>query len=347
MTLRQLTDQWLKVHRYRIAPSTYYTYTKYTQDIISYWPDDKAVESLASEELQEYVHTIVARGYSAAHVRHLISPLRMALDYGVIIGVIDTNPFKRVTIPRLPRQSDLRAYSIEEVNQVLAHITVEWFRIFVLLAYRTGMRRGEIMALQWHDIDLEQRYIMVRHTQAISETGGMLIKAPKTASSRRRIDIDRHLTQELVEYKETVTSTYLFPSPLDDSKPRSDTNISYRFRMTCEQASITPLRFHALRHTHATILLGAGEHPQMVQERLGHSRIDTTINVYSHVAPTMQQGCVEVFDNIPLAEPPKKQPASKPADKVVDFAPDIRGSNKKGNVLQKIVAGGKLLFGNL
>lgn len=116
----------------------------------------------------------------------------------------------------------------------------------------------------------------------------------------RRIDIDTKLALRLLDIHDHLgcVSHYVFPSPKYPDKYRIPWNISTQFRKMCRSAGIPERNFHALRHTHATILFAYGKHPKMVQERLGHADIRTTLSTYSHTVPTLQKEAVEVFENL-------------------------------------------------
>ena len=128
----------------------------------------------------------------------------------------------------------------------------------------------------------------------------VVIKTTKTACGIRRIDIDRFLVAYLKKMKAQSTSDYVFAPTEDGGKYpfRVPWNLSWHVRKMCMMAGIPPRHFHALRHTHATILLAHGVHPKIVQERLGHSDICITMMTYSHVLPTIQRAAVQVFERI-------------------------------------------------
>ena len=161
------------------------------------------------------------------------------------------------------------------------------------------MRLGEIFALKWTDINFDGQFISVQRTQSRAGTK-VEIKTTKSASGVRRIDIDTKLALHLLDMqaRQSPSSQYVFSSPCDPELYRIPWNISVQLREMCQKAGIPERNFHTLRHTHASILLAHGKHPKMVQERLGHEDIRTTLMTYSHITPTVQKEAVEVFENL-------------------------------------------------
>ena len=174
-----------------------------------------------------------------------------------------------------------------------------------LLAVTTGLRRGEILALRWRDVDFDRGTLAV--TQSLEETkDGLRFKQPKTKRSRRvvtlpSITIDalrRHRIEQAQlrlqlglgrDDNGLVCSRY-------DGQPRSPRAFTKEFTRLVAKLDIPRTTFHGLRHSHATQLLRAGIHPKIAQERLGHSTIATTMDLYSHVTDTMQEDAAAQID---------------------------------------------------
>ena len=172
----------------------------------------------------------------------------------------------------------------------------QWVKDAIMIAFRTGMRPGEIFTLKWSDINLVTGYISVQRAMSRASS---TIKETKTPSSIRRIDIDSKLMTYLQGMKERETSQYIFPAPpTGRHEYRIPWNISEILKNMCREVGIPPRNFYSLRHTHATVLLELGVRPKIVQERLGHSSIRITMDTYSHVAPTIQQQAVAELEKI-------------------------------------------------
>ncbi len=168
-----------------------------------------------------------------------------------------------------------------------------------LTAILTGMRQGELLALRWQDIDWTYGRASVRQT-VVRIKNQVLFREPKTSRSRRTIALPAEVLGALGTLKtdrdnarsllgvEYADHGLVFCQP--NGKPLHAHNLVQRdFRRVARQVGLPRIRFHDLRHTHATLLLREGVHPKVVQERLGHSQISTTLDTYSHVLPGMQE----------------------------------------------------------
>jgi len=169
------------------------------------------------------------------------------------------------------------------------------------------MRRGEIVALRWQNVDFENRTIRV--VESIEQVGTKLrVKAPKTETTRA-VTMSDYTFEELKAWKENqakelanlgvkvTEDTFVCGRSWDGGVLKPD-SLSAEFRVAIREIPDIPvIRFHDLRHSHATQLLKLGIHPKIAQERLGHSTITTTIDLYSHVVETMQTDAVSKLDS--------------------------------------------------
>jgi integrase len=165
------------------------------------------------------------------------------------------------------------------------------------LAATTGMRRGEVLGLRWRDVDLQRGVLQVVQ-QRVRGADALTYGPPKTSRGRRRIDLDPATVSALREHRRRQLEDRLAfgPGYIDadlvfaraDGSPLDPDVVSRSFERLARRVGLTPIRFHDLRHTHATLALAAGIHPKVVQERLGHSSVSITLDLYSHAVPAMQ-----------------------------------------------------------
>lgn len=249
---------------------------------------------------------------NSVHKVHVV--LGAILDAAIDDGHLTVNPAKKRRTVKAPTTSEVRAQKPEIVTwtseQLAAFLTWnedvlkdELFPLWRLIAY-TGMRRSEALALKWSDINTKTMRISIR--RSVDTDDWTKTKPPKTGSARV-IDVDATTLKVLASYKVAraevsfelaKADAYVFGD--DDDKLRSPDAMTSRWdrRMkwvTAKYGTLHRVTIKGLRHTHATLLLELGEHPKVVQERLGHSTITTTMNIYSHVTPTMQRSAIDRF----------------------------------------------------
>lgn len=254
------------------------------------------------------------RGLSANTVNKVHVVLGAMLDAAIDDGLIAVNPARKRRTVQAPTGKQIRAAAPEIVTFTANELTrfLTWDRdvledelhtLWACIAL-TGMRRGEALALRWSDVDLTTMRISLRRAADYTERG--VTKSTKTGQSRV-LDIDESLASLLRRHRATRgtlsltlahATAYVFgdlSGQMLDPKnvtARWSTRIA-RARRTAGLEDLPAVTIKGLRHTHATLLLELGVHPKVVQERLGHSNISTTMNIYSHVTPTMQRDAVD------------------------------------------------------
>lgn len=227
----------------------------------------------------------------------------LVFDYAIRMQLINMNPTKVIKKPvrkeSVREDKDMNFYDKDELKKFMAALeNNNNFRAFVyfrLLAF-TGMRKGESLALKWSDIDLEKQTLYINKAVSRSATG-LYIQTPKTPSSIRRISIDDKTVSILQEYKKESPDGLIFQSEdggiLSPAKPRK----WYLTAMKNLPDDFKQISIHGFRHTHASLLFEAGASIKDVQSRLGHSDIQTTMDVYTHVSKTAKEQLANRFNN--------------------------------------------------
>lgn len=288
-------DAWLTEHRMRIMESTAYNYERTLTPIKKHF-DGARVKEISAGMIFEYV-TELKREISPASTRIYCKVMQMSLNFAIKYGYIYYNPCHDVTFPKRTR-TEIKPFEEFEIPLLMAAEGPDWIKDGIVIAFRTGMRPGEIYALKWSDINYEQQFISVQRALSRANSKSIL-KTTKTAAGVRRIDIDSKLVSHLKEMREKTEGEFVFPAKQEGRcECHIPWNISKILKDMCRRAGIQPRNFYSLRHTHATVLLANGVHPKIVQERLGHSDIKVTMEIYSHVWPTMQREAVSIFEEI-------------------------------------------------
>jgi integrase len=310
ITVADYLEQWLSHSKGRVRGKTYDGYRGlirlYTLPVLG----SVALGDLRPLDLQGLYSGCLERGLSGGTVLNLHLVLTQALSQAVRWGMLSANPAAGAQPPR-PRRPERCVVDPALAARILAAVRSTHLELPVAVAIATGMRRGEILALRWSDLDAEHTVAHVR--RSLQTTGGRLVfEEPKTRRSRRAVDLPAFLRPYLerqIESQARRRSEALTWQDLDlvvdrgDGGPCNPDSISARWHGVCKRRGLPPVRFHDLRHAHATLMLLQGVHPKVVSERLGHASIGITLDTYSHVLPTMQAEAVRAFDELfPVAK---------------------------------------------
>jgi integrase len=230
-----------------------------------------------------------------------------ALQQAVRWGLIVRNPASLARPPR-KQHTEPTALTVEQARALLRAAAGHRLEAMFELALKTGMRQGELLALRWVDVDLDQGVVQIRASLRRT-AAGLTIGAPKTSRSRRKVVLSagtvealrRHRDRQDTERANAVRVWHelglVFPNTV--GRPIEAQNLLQReFRPLLERAGLPPITFHALRHTAASLLLVRGEHPKVVQELLGHSDVGVTMNRYSHLVPTLMSQAASKMDGL-------------------------------------------------
>ncbi|MGH2724417.1 MAG: tyrosine-type recombinase/integrase [Actinomycetota bacterium] len=254
--------------------------------------------------LQRLYGALMARGTLAAGtVLNLHLVLTQALGQAHRWGLIPTNPAAAAQPPR-PRRAEPVVPDAALVTRLLREVQGTWFAVPVTMAIATGMRRGEVLGLRWSDLDVGLTVAHVRRSLQVVR-GELLFAEPKTRRSRRSVPLpslvrpllaDHRRDQEARREEAEVWEDHDLVLDRGNGRPVNPGTLSSGWHRFCRLRGLPPVRFHDLRHGHATLMLLQGVHPKVVSERLGHANIGITLDIYSHVLPTMQAEAVRAFD---------------------------------------------------
>jgi len=233
--------------------------------------------------------------------------LREALQQAVRWQMLTVNPADAVSPPRVPH-GEMHAFDASETARFLRAVSGSEFGPAFTTAVYSGLRLGELLGLRWRDVDLDAGALSIQQTLHRTE-GGQLVFAPtKTHRSRRQVSIPASLVEVLRRHRAEQTGQRLLAGPawqetdlvFTDAlgSPISDNRIRPAFAAVIKAAGLPRIRIHDLRHTMATLMLTAGEHPKVVSERLGHATVGITLDTYNHVLPGLQAAAAERLANV-------------------------------------------------
>ena len=305
-TMKQYLEHWLdEVHKPTIRLSSYTKYKgllrRHIVPVIGHIPIQKItpqhVQALYSEKLKE--------GLTARSIHSIHSILHKALDNAVRWGLVARNVCDVVSQPR-PLQHEIQPLTKDQAVQLLEAVKAHRLEALLITALATGMRRGELLSLRWSDISFEKRSLQVCRTMSRISGHGYVESETKTAKGRRQILLPQFVVESLKQHRTRQLEARLKAGKVWQERNLvfcnqkgeflDPSNLLKMFHKLLAKAGLPDVRFHDLRHSAATILLNLGVHPKVVQELLGHSQIGMTMDIYSHVLPTMQRAAMDSWD---------------------------------------------------
>jgi integrase len=306
---RFLTGQWLLAIERTVRATTFVNYQGHVQNHL--------VPRLGTVPLSELSGTLINRLYgdllsggrghkggclSPTTVRRIHATLHRALRDAVRWGLLADNPADRCDPPRSSADDvvEMRTWDVPQLRRFLEMVKDDaLYAVWHVLAM-TGMRRGECLGTRRCDIDLDEGRLAVRQC-LVAVSSQVRVSPPKTARARRVIALDPSTVEvfatQLASQTQGEGSGLVFANHqggfLDPN------SVSKRFARLVAVSGLPRIRLHDLRHTHATIALRAGVHPKIVSERLGHSTVALTLDVYSHAVPHMQrEAALQIGDTV-------------------------------------------------
>lgn len=300
--VREYMPLWLEHMKNKLKDTTFVNYKRAVFKWIIPHIGGLKLTDLKSFHVQELINSMIDQEKSPRYIEYVITVLNGAIEYAIEIDILQKNPVKYCSIPR-PRRLSNNTWSLKEVNRFLTYAKMDnpVYYICYLIALKTGMRRGEFLGLTWKNVDFKNKTIRV--TQSLVYDGTFRFTEPKTKNSIRSIAIDDDLIKELKLHKKSQNEFKLAIGPdyndmdlvccREDGSPIYPRTLAINFDNVIKKAGVPKIRIHDMRHTHLTLLLELGVHPKVVSERAGHSSTQITMDIYSHVTPTMQRETAE------------------------------------------------------
>jgi integrase len=304
MLYRDYLLQWLEDKQTKVKKQTLETY--------SWLVNKHIIPALGQTELSKLNPMIIQQLYnqltkektlSDENIQKVHTMINDSLKKAERWGLIAKNPASLVDRPKATKKP-MTVWDVPEVNSFLEHAKSSRYYIAFLLAITTGMRQGEILALPWKNIDFDNGILRV--TQILSHDGKEIYPHTKTKAGTRTIDLPDETIMELKKHKLRVSKEKLALGPelytdldlvvcTENGTPTNAGNIRRAYNSAIQKANVPKIRYHDLRHTHASLLMKQGVNPKIVSERLGHADTRITLDTYSHLLPSMQKETAKQF----------------------------------------------------
>lgn len=306
MTVAQWLDFWYQTYKKpNLRPNTQMSYERrlYQHIIPNLGPIP--LNKLTTGDIQQFYAALKQNGrllrqeqygdgLSDQTVRGIHTTFHAALDKAVSEKIIPRNPSVFCRLPSA-KAREMQVLAPEEIQRLLIQAKEDGYFELLLLELSTGLRRGEICALQWDDLNFNTGELQVKQ-QVHRVKGNLVVSEPKTKASNRSVILPAPVLTVLNDYKNEINSAWMFPSPLNNDSPRDPTAIRKRLTTILERADCKHIRFHDLRHTFATVSLEHGMNIKTLSTIIGHVSTATTLNVYAHVTDEMRKTAAAKID---------------------------------------------------
>ena len=299
-------NEWLKIVKKTIEPSTYNSYEQIVIDrITKYFTKNKIkLVDIQAIDIQEYYNTLFSDVLSANTVIHHHAIIRKALDYAYKMDIIQNNPADKVQRPK-KEQYIGSFYNENELNELFEKSKDDPLNLMIRVASYYGLRRSEVLGLKWDAFDFDNKTITIKHTVTIGKIDGKRQiyskDRTKNKSSYRTLPLIDDIADRLLELKEQQEyfkkafgksyykkdKEYVFVKP--DGKLTRPDYVSEHFKNLLKKLGLRHIRFHDLRHSCASLLLAKGIPMKAIQEWLGHSNFSTTAKIYAHLDSNSKQ----------------------------------------------------------
>jgi integrase len=310
MTLGDWLKQWIEEARHTVSPKTHERYSEIVNQHLVPKLGAHQLAKLAPVHIQGFYSDALTSGrldgkggLSPQTVVHFDRVLSLALKRARALRLIGVNPVEDVERPKA-EDREMHTLTDEQAARLLATASATRLYVPVVLALATGLRRGELLALRWQDIDLTTGIIQV--VRSLEQTNdGLRFKTPKTKRGKRPVVLPASVVEVLRNHKAKQAEERLLLglgkaelvfTRVDGEPIRPDTFTSWVARVAKRAGAPHILPVHGLRHTHITSLLRANVHPKVASERAGHSSVGFTLDRYSHVIPNLQEDAAQRID---------------------------------------------------
>ncbi|MBB4064750.1 tyrosine-type recombinase/integrase [Gellertiella hungarica] len=309
-TVGEFLREWMAFVRPTVTPKTHQRYAEICEKNLGPLIGDVALAKLKTDKIDAAFAKALTEGRRRAGgglaprtVHHMRRVLIKALGQAVTWDRLSKNPAAATTPPKVERTKML-AYDVAQTAELLEAFRPTRMFMPVMLAVMCGMRRGEILALRWKDVDFANGSISVRES---AEQVGTEVRYKETKSGKtRNVAMSVTVLEELKRHRLAQAEEQLriglrpdeesFVVAQADGRPLKPVSLTHEWTRLLARTGLPRIRFHDLRHTHASQMLSAGVHPKVASERLGHSTIGITLDLYSHVMPGMQADAAAQVD---------------------------------------------------
>ena len=308
MTFQNLYEIYMEDMAARLKQSTLLTKKAVLQTHILPFFGSKPINEIKASDVRRWQAKLMSspNNYSQTYLKKINTELNSIINYAKRFYDLNTNPCGKAGTIGKAKAEEMDYWTYDEYiafregvkDKPLSYICFE-------VLYWTGMREGELLALSLADIDFDNKTISINRTYQRIE-GKDVFTSPKTRKSKRKIPIPDFLCQELSDY---IQSRYMLDAD-ERLFPVTKSYLSHEMIRGCKNTGVKKIRIHDIRHSHASLLINQGCDALMLADRLGHEKVSTTLNTYSHLFPHKQQELVHSLESLQATDSPTPEPPS-------------------------------------
>ena len=309
LCLKDWLEQWLKAYKPNIEDTTRSGYQEKISEYINPKLGHMPLATLQPLTIQTFFNDLTSQGLAPKTIRNTFNILNPALKKAVELRMLNYNPCCGVVLPKLVKYQP-NIYDTTQINDVLKKAKGTDMYLIAVLEFSLGIRRGELCALKWEHVDLENQKVTICENRVNDKKGKVITKSPKSEAGKRVISIGTDVVSVLQKAKDTYIQdkTKLGNKFQDfgyvvrkrDGTPFQPDSLTQKWRRFLEKNNFPLIRLHDSRHSNATALIQSGVSAKVVQQRLGHSDVKLTLDTYTHVLPSMDMEAANILNDLML-----------------------------------------------
>lgn len=293
ITFKEVAEEYLNWYKRRRKESSYIKISSIVNTHLIPRFKSKRLESIRNRDVTKFQDDLISSKMAVSHIKKIHTTLSAIFRYAMKQEYTKVNPAAAVGNVDLDDESKMNYWTLEEFQQFINVVDDELYHALFMTLYYSGMRKGELLALTWNDINFDENTISINKTSYNRK-----ITTTKTKGSTRTIEMPRHTMRLLSRLKASLTHykpDYVVFGEFYDHIPT--TTLDRNFDKYVKKANVKKIRLHDFRHSHASYLINKGAIINVVSHRLGHSNTSTTLDTYSHLYPSTEKEVVSLMED--------------------------------------------------
>ncbi|HDK7215184.1 TPA: site-specific integrase [Clostridium botulinum] len=255
---------------------------------------DLNLNEITPNDIRKWQNVMMQNNYAPGYLRTINKQLNAIFNFSIKYYNLNSNPISKAgSMGRINNKKEIQFWTVKEFKTFMQYVKKPVYKLLFNTLFWSGIRSGELLALTYKDIDLENKIIKINKTY-VRINKKDIINPPKTPKSKRDVTIPNALCEQIEDYKNKMYSIK------EDERifTMAKQNINAMLNRVIKKSSIKRIRLHDLRHSHASLLIELGFTPLLISQRLGHENVETTLNIYSHLYPNKDNEVAEKLDKL-------------------------------------------------